>query len=770
MPLRIFISYSSRDRLDGLALKEVLESDGHEVWMDQFDISPGAGLTEELRKNVSAADVLCLLLSPAAVASPWVREEVQFALSAQSKQVRLLPIVVRAAPIPEELADVVAVDAMRGLRDDAVIMHVRKALGGDVGDALILDAIKRGELADRAAIEAAEVRWPALREALDRVIDQPIRQLTVSIDQDSWPDSEGSVVEVVIDIDIFTGALHILLAPYVEGRTWRPDADLAERPPQEFLGWVEPRVDGRLLWAGRTLTGANTRDGTDLGEMPLQITFDLPGDEYTGEERGTTMALLERFELPSLRSLVDAQSDVTVWQHPREEGEPRRIDPAQSDLRLRIEVPLRHDDTGLFGFRLWGSHDRDDVVLWGSPTLTDCGTDLEREALLSLYRNVPLRTLPNSPERRSRLAEAVERGEPVDESDRWAAFSLAVGRADVPRLRGRRADAAQLVHEALGILGELDVAQLDYPHAFRFLTALTNLVNDLTHAGGTEEAIGFYADQTVDVTRRLWELHSDEPDYARALSRALFQRARTGLGTVDAVSDVDEGVALVDGLVTANPLPWRLDEARDVRRDAESLLGERDIPAGLPNPSPQVGQPTAPWLDPTTRADVVPTLVFNRLLRFGSRLPPPVPVSGPHLTVQDGELLGIWDEPGSSAGLVVGLADASTNAVDAIIEPVVAGAVPGPLPGEPPPWTLVAVQEDSAPPDFADRLEVDNARAFRLELRHGDEAVHGYLLVLEDAAMRWRVCLTLPASGDDWQARAHDDSLAAVVFTRLSVG
>jgi hypothetical protein len=90
------------------------------------------------------------------------------------------------------------------------------------------------------------------------------------------------------------------------------------------------------------------------------------------------MALLERFELPSLRQLIDARSTVTVWQHSSDGGQSQRVDPAQTDLRLRLEAPLRHDETGLFGFRLWSFHDREDAVLLRAPTLTECPDCAER--------------------------------------------------------------------------------------------------------------------------------------------------------------------------------------------------------------------------------------------------------------------------------------------------------------------------------------------------------------------------------------------------------
>jgi hypothetical protein len=586
MALRIFISYSSLDRLEALRVKEIAESDGHDVWMDQFDITPGAALTQALKQGISAVDVLCLLISPTAVASAWVRQEIQYAISAESGQLSLLPILVRAAPIPDELADTVAIDAMRGLDDEAVVARIRRALGGDIDDALLLDATRRAELADHSAVAAAEQRWPTLRESLDRVIDRPIRELNVSVDQDTWPDVEGTVVEIVLHLDIFKGALHILLAPYVEGRTWPPDSGLEELPAQRFLGSTDPRVDGRLIWAGRTVLAVISRDGTDLGERPTQVRFSLLGDDYTGAERAHTMALLERFELPSLRQLIDARSTVTVWRHSSDGGQSQRVDPAQTDLRLRLEAPLRHDETGLFGFRLWSFHDREDAVLLRAPTLTDCATDLEREALLSLYRNVPLRAEQNSEERWRRLATAVERGEPVDEVDRWAAFTLAVGRADVPRLRGAHAQAAQLVHDALGLLDELDLARLGYSRAFRLITALSHLVNDLAEGGGTESAISHYSNQTVQMTRRLWDVHPEEADYGRALSRALFQRARSRPATPVAVSDIREAVGVLDTLQSEHPLPWRIEEARRMRLDAEALLAQwKYPPAALDPPS-----------------------------------------------------------------------------------------------------------------------------------------------------------------------------------------
>ena len=570
--LRVFISYSSRDRLDALRLKEIVESGGHDVWMDLFDIRPAARLATELEQGVVTADVLALLLSPTAVASPWVRDELQHALAAEAKGLRVMPVILRPASIPEGLADHVAVDATRGLDDAGVASRILRALGGTVDEGVLLDEVRRGELADNASVAEAERAFPASREALERAADAPLRELRVSVDQDSWPDEHGTVVEIVLAIDIFQGSLSILLAPYVEGHTWLAGSGLDERRPDDFFAATKPRVDARLLWAGRVVTATAVRDGTDLGEQPLEFSFPLAGDEYTGEERATTMALLTRFELPSLRELVDRRSTVDVWLHYPDDAPAERVDPAMTDLRLRLEAPLRQDELGLQGFRLWSHHDRADGVLWRAPSLQACHSDLEREALLSLYRNESLRARQTSQARRERVEAAIENGEELDDEDRWAGFRLLAGRASLPRLRGQLREAVEASHQAVGLIEGVDPATLDYAKAFGLLGTLTQLVNDLSRAQGTPEAIAYYSDAVVDLARRLGELNPGEPDYRRALARNLMQRAQLNPGTPNAADDVREAVVAVDGLVHEEPLTWRVDEAGELRRKAESLL------------------------------------------------------------------------------------------------------------------------------------------------------------------------------------------------------
>jgi hypothetical protein len=163
----------------------------------------------------------------------------------------------------------------------------------------------------------------------------------------------------------------------------------------------------------------------------------------------------------------------------------------------------------------------------------------------------------------------------------------------------------------------------------------------------------------------------------------------------------------------------------------------------------------------------VATLVFNRLLRFSTRLPPGISAPGPRLTLRDDELLGIWEREDSGAGFVIGLSDAFSDTDDTAAE-LAAGRSPSPLPGSGT-WSLQDWHEDAAPAELIQRLGADSVRAFRAVMRAGDARLCGYLLAVEKEAVRRRIYVTLEPSGDDWRARQADDGLAAVVFRWLEL-
>lgn len=128
--MRIFISYSSRDRPAALQLLKLVEDAGHDAWMDLFDIQPAQRLGQELEAGVRRADVFCILLSPAAVASKWVMQEIDHARQIESGGVRILPLILKPCVIPEGLADHVRIDATRGVDEPSVSQRILANRGG----------------------------------------------------------------------------------------------------------------------------------------------------------------------------------------------------------------------------------------------------------------------------------------------------------------------------------------------------------------------------------------------------------------------------------------------------------------------------------------------------------------------------------------------------------------------------------------------------------------------------------------------------------------
>ena len=61
--MRAFISYSSRDRVEALQMKRLIERLGHEAWMDVFDVEPAARLAAALMGGVSSAEMFVILTS-----------------------------------------------------------------------------------------------------------------------------------------------------------------------------------------------------------------------------------------------------------------------------------------------------------------------------------------------------------------------------------------------------------------------------------------------------------------------------------------------------------------------------------------------------------------------------------------------------------------------------------------------------------------------------------------------------------------------------------
>jgi hypothetical protein len=105
-----FISYSRSDSEFVMRLAGDLKAAGANVWLDQLDILPGQLWDRAVEGALQTSPIMVVVLSPAAVESINVMDEVSFALG---KKRTIIPILIQECPIPFRLARIQHVDFRR---------------------------------------------------------------------------------------------------------------------------------------------------------------------------------------------------------------------------------------------------------------------------------------------------------------------------------------------------------------------------------------------------------------------------------------------------------------------------------------------------------------------------------------------------------------------------------------------------------------------------------------------------------------------------------
>ncbi|HTQ06513.1 MAG TPA: hypothetical protein VMI54_21785 [Polyangiaceae bacterium] len=419
---------------------------------------------------------------------------------------------------------------------------------------------------EQNARRKAEAAFPAVCERLGRVWGEPLGHLELAVDHDTWPAEDASVLELVLELAPPLGAARFMLAPYLEGGTWAARHRFEERAAADFFARVKPRVDARVTWGARELVMTAHHDGSELGEEPLVLSVKLGG----AEAQDAAFAAASQ-ELPSLGELVETGATVGLFRHTRA-GDASKVDEEATELDLRLSARLGREDVP--SVTLWQSRcDRLDRVLAACPRLAACRTALERRALLSAYRERPLRAAARARERRDRIAATLEGGGAVPDADRFAAAQLLALRGERFALRRQSLRAADAFNRAASLLAErFDDAGASYAEFFALWRAATRALGVLAKAGNAD-AFAHYARLSVELARSMRARHPTEPDYARALGHSLL----LGAEAVDARSGglddaaLEEALELFAGLERQHPWPWRQAETERIRARVESL-------------------------------------------------------------------------------------------------------------------------------------------------------------------------------------------------------
>ncbi len=587
--MKVFISYSSADRTEALVVRRLLTSRGCTVWLDVFDIRVGADLKRELGEGIGNADVLCLLLSPTAVASPWVAEEIARGQEHEARRgMRLLAVLLRPCRPPESLLGRVMLDATAGVASPEVSARLARAvLGAEaVGDMEIDTAMQEALQARQNEMEAALV-LPELAAQLDAVRGVPICKLEISFRQEALP--PGKVLAVSFTFDtLFSQPKWFLFAHYREGRTWpRWMKTMHERDHHEIRSDGK-RIDGRFEWFDHIRVLDPQYDGTDLRDLPA--TFDLelsgeswqPGGSIATYAGGPTVPHLQQtMEIPALEKLLEKRASFTVALLGDEEGSQEDVPLEENDLDLRVVGMM--DDRSVTLFR--SAHSPVERAVLRGTFLQNRQLAIEREAILGLYRR-PHELAAEERLRRRQAAFALLDKPEADLSpeERRVVGLLHYGRARLEMFRvfgsaPPPGPAREQLHRlALGecmavcrILGPLAAADPRIDDVRMTFWAASSLAHYYLKGRAADRAVP-YAEAAVDFVQEAALRDPDEPEYQRwrASGMALLAEAQATAGDHEAaMGSLDVSIEILRMLQQELPLAGR---RRDLREALESAV------------------------------------------------------------------------------------------------------------------------------------------------------------------------------------------------------
>lgn len=133
MRMKVFLSYAPKDRSWARKLASRLEAEGLQVWFGERELLPGDNWAIRAGEALAKSDAMVVLLSPDSVESPWVRNEIQYALGSTQFRGRLVPVVVRPTKkIPWILEELPTVYLKKGLDAGQQIVDLLKKRKGTV--------------------------------------------------------------------------------------------------------------------------------------------------------------------------------------------------------------------------------------------------------------------------------------------------------------------------------------------------------------------------------------------------------------------------------------------------------------------------------------------------------------------------------------------------------------------------------------------------------------------------------------------------------------
>ncbi len=109
--LDVFVSYSRRDSEFARRVNDALQIQGKTTWFDQESIVAGStDFQQEINRGIESSDHFLFIISPAAIASPYCAEEVEYAATLHKRIITVLYQATEPSLLPPALAAVQWID------------------------------------------------------------------------------------------------------------------------------------------------------------------------------------------------------------------------------------------------------------------------------------------------------------------------------------------------------------------------------------------------------------------------------------------------------------------------------------------------------------------------------------------------------------------------------------------------------------------------------------------------------------------------------------
>jgi hypothetical protein len=454
---------------------------------------------------VEQAEIFCLLLSPTAVESPWVNQEIGTAIAAAKRGLRILPIILRPCRIPAQLSDIVGFDASDGLEHESVRLRLTRALRGNtaVDDEVLLDAANRQLIANREIVARAEEELPGVDMQLAAIAAQPVRSVEVVVVSDTLQDP-NIILELQLKLDdLFHGTMSFYIAHYREGRTWPGEFGLEEPEYTEFFLKDRPRLDVQFRWFDRVVPLGPQLDGTDLKDLPATFSLEFDGAQF--KPKGE-FDLPQTLEIPSLETLEKQRSSFRLIAHDTVQKQAGEI-AADTD----IDVQLSGSTTEGERLCLYASRTTPTQrVIQSSEYLGHVSSSIRRAALLQRYARTAREDL------RPEIVEALKKGVFDSDEQRRLAAQFRYSEAILARGRALHRDAYVKFQETAELMQPLVLGQKkpSLPDASLMYRACRMMVEIWVRQDSFKEA-GQISETLGRMAQAIRDSDPENPDFRR---------------------------------------------------------------------------------------------------------------------------------------------------------------------------------------------------------------------------------------------------------------